>query len=102
MQRYLVGQSVQPRQCRQWPRPFPQQCRGNIGNQLIHQASLQQRADLNDRVATVREFVSGEGKTARRSVVLGGSDECISVKAANLRRHPRQASAQTLAPPSSA
>lgn len=63
---------------------------------------LQQRADLNVRVATVRDFVSGEGRTARWSVDLGGGDECISVKTANLRRHPRQASVQTLSPPSSA
>jgi hypothetical protein len=56
---------------------------------------LQQRPDLNGRVASVQSFVSGEGKTARWSVDLGGSDECISVKAANLRRHPRRPSAHT-------
>jgi hypothetical protein len=53
---------------------------------------LQQRADLNGAVALVKSFVSGEGTTARWSVDLGGSEESISVKAANLRRHPREVS----------
>ena len=59
---------------------------------------LQQRADLNGCVAVVQCFVSGKGKTARWGVDLGGSDEYISVKAANLRRHPRQASVQSSSP----
>jgi hypothetical protein len=59
---------------------------------------LQQCADLNGYVAVVQCFVSGKGKTARWGVDLGGSDVCISVKAANLRRHPRQASVQSSSP----
>jgi hypothetical protein len=50
---------------------------------------LQQRADLNGSVALVECHVSGEGETARWSVLLSGSHDCLSVKAANLVRHPR-------------
>jgi hypothetical protein len=51
---------------------------------------LQQRADLNGRVARVECHVSGEGETARWRVHL--DVECVSVKAANLSRHPRKPS----------
>ena len=58
---------------------------------------LQQRADLNGRVALVEFLASGEGDAASWRVQLGGSEGSLSVKAANLRRHPR---ATPAAPPS--
>jgi hypothetical protein len=44
---------------------------------MLH--GLQQRADLNRRVALVECHVSGEGDAARRRVDPGGTEDCLSV-----------------------
>jgi hypothetical protein len=44
---------------------------------MLH--GLQQRADLNRRVALVEFHVSGEGDAARRRVDPGGTEDCLSV-----------------------